>query len=260
MTEDLQISIADGVQTIRLTRAAKKNALTSAMYEAMTEALIGGDANPAVTAHVFLGSGGVFSAGNDIQDFLESTRAGSGTIPPAVRFVRNLPVVAKPMIAGVDGLAVGVGTTLLLHCDLVYATPSAVLLTPFLDLGLVPEAGSSLIAPQRMGYVRAFELLVLGNPLTAERAREAGLINEVLPSSDLEVAVMKAARRLAEKPPEALMIARRLMRGDTSEIVKRIDEEMVEFRQRLGSPEAREAFEAFLEKRPPNFKKLRPGG
>lgn len=260
MTEDLQISIANGVQTIRLTRAAKKNALTSAMYEAMTEALISGDANPAVTAHVFLGSGGVFSAGNDIQDFLESTRAGSGTIPPAVRFVRNLPVVAKPMIAGVDGLAVGVGTTLLLHCDLVYTTPSAVLLTPFLDLGLVPEAGSSLIAPQRMGYVRAFELLVLGNPLTAERAREAGLINEVLPSSDLEVAVMKAARRLAEKPPEALMIARRLMRGDTSEIVKRIDEEMVEFRQRLGSPEAREAFEAFLEKRPPNFKKPRPGG
>jgi enoyl-CoA hydratase/carnithine racemase len=161
------------------------------------------------------------------------------------------------VIAAVDGLAIGVGTTLLLHCDLVYATPAARLQTPFLDLGLVPEAGSSLLAPRLMGYARAFELLVLGEAFSAERAREAGIVNAIVPADQLEATAMKAAARLAAKAPEALAVSRRLMRGDPAAIVARVDEEAKIFGARLSSPEAREAFAAFMEKRAPDFSRGR---
>lgn len=256
MTDDVQISLADGVQTIRLNRAAKKNALTAAMYAAMCDAIEEGDANPAVAAHVLLGSGGVFTSGNDINDFL-ATAHGVSVPTHVLRFIRLLPRIAKPVIAGVDGPAVGIGTTLLFHCDLVYATPAAVFATPFLDLGLVPEAASSLLMPARMGYARAFEMLALGTPFPASRMAEAGLINAIVPASDLDAKVMEAAVALASKPPEALKAARRLMRGDPSEIIKRTDAEAVTFAERLASPEAREAFQAFLEKRPADFSKLK---
>ncbi len=256
MTDDVQISLADGVQTIRLNRAAKKNALTAAMYAAICDAIEDGDGSPAVAAHVILGSGGVFSSGNDINDFL-ATAQGASVPPHVLRFIRLLPRIAKPVIAGVDGPAVGIGTTLLFHCDLVYATPAAVFATPFLDLGLVPEAASSLLIPARMGYARAFEMLVLGAPFPATRMLEAGVLNAIVPAGDLEAKVLEAAVALAAKPPEALKAARRLMRGDPSEIIKRTDAEAVTFAERLVSPEAREAFQAFLEKRPPNFAKLK---
>jgi enoyl-CoA hydratase/carnithine racemase len=168
-----------------------------------------------------------------------------------------LPQVVKPMIAAVDGLAIGIGTTMLLHCDLVYASPSAVLRTPFLDLGILPEAGSSLLLPRRIGHVRAFEMLALGAPFAAERAREIGLVNQVVPADAVEKTALDAARTLAAKPPEALALARRLMRGDPAEVLARIDAEVAEFKRRLASPEAREAFQAFLEKRTPDFRKLR---
>ena len=161
------------------------------------------------------------------------------------------------MIAAVDGLAIGVGTTMLLHCDLVYASPGASFRTPFLDLGILPEAASSLLMPRRMGHVRAFEMLALGAPYSAEQAREAGLINAIVQPDKLEATALDAGRRLASKPPEALALARKLMRGDPVEIIARIDAEIVEFADRLASPEAKEAFQAFLEKRAPDFKKLR---
>ncbi len=250
---DIEIARAGGAQLIRFTRAAKRNALTGAMYAAMLDAFDAGDRDPSVAAHAILGSGGIFTAGNDIVDFLATARGADGLAAEVVRFVRALPAVAKPVIAGVDGPAVGIGTTLLLHCDLVYATPGASFATPFLDLGLVPEAGSSLLMPARMGHARAFEMLVLGEIFTAERAREAGLVNAVVPTAELEETVAAAARRLAAKPPEALAAARRLMRGDPAPILDRIDAEIAAFRERLTSSEAVEAFEAFLEKRPPSF-------
>lgn len=250
---DLSIVRAHGVQVIRLTRAAKKNALTGAMYAAMTDALQRGDADPDVAAHAFLGSEGVFSAGNDIADFLATSRGVGGLGPDVLHFIRLLPRVQKPMLAGVDGPAVGIGTTLLFHCDLVYATPAASFSTPFLDLGLVPEAGSSLLMPARMGYARAFEMLVLGDGFSAERALAAGFVNQLVAADALEQTVMTAGRRLAAKPPEALAEARRLMRGDTTALSERVDIEAKAFRERLRSPEAAEAFQAFLEKRKPDF-------
>jgi enoyl-CoA hydratase/carnithine racemase len=257
MTQEISISIADGVQTLRFTRPEKKNALTSAMYAAMTEALETGDRSAEVAVHLFIGSGGVFTAGSDIGEFLTRSRGDAGLTGSVVAFIRALPRVEKPMIAAVDGLAVGIGTTMLLHCDLVYVTPAASFRTPFLDLGLVPEAGSSLIAPLRMGHARAFELLALGEPFTAERAREAGLVNAIVPAESLEAHARQAALKLAAKPPEALAATRRLMRGDPQVVVARIDEEVKVFAERLTSPEAREAFSAFLEKRAPDFAKVR---
>jgi len=197
MTQDISISIEDGVQTLRFTRPEKKNALTSAMYVAINAELEKGDASGDVAAHLFIGSRGLFTAGNDINEFLERSRGKADLTGPIVQFIRGLPLVKKPMIAAVDGLAVGIGTTMLLHCDLVYATPAASFRTPFLDLGLVPEAGSSLLAPMRMGYQRAFELLALGEPFTAERAREAGLVNAIVPAESLEAIARLAAMQLA---------------------------------------------------------------
>jgi enoyl-CoA hydratase/carnithine racemase len=257
MSNDLEVSVRDGVQTFRFTRPEKKNALLSAMYVTMRQALDQGDADPAITAHVFIGSGGVFSAGNDIGEFMQRARGGSTLGAPVLDFIRHLPRIAKPVIAAVDGLAVGIGTTLLFHCDLVYATPSASFRTPFLDLGLVPEAGSSLLAPQRMGYARAFELLVLGEAFSAERAREAGLVNAIVAPDQLEATALAACRKLARKAPEALALSRRLMRGDPTELVARIDEEAKIFGARLSSPEAQEAFSSFIEKRAPDFTRLK---
>jgi enoyl-CoA hydratase/carnithine racemase len=265
MTKDIEIKVEDGVQIIRFLRAEKKNALTGPMYNAMSEALDAAEKTDAVAVHVFIGSGGVFSAGNDINDFMRRAQAaaagdGSGIPAPSLEFIRRLPKVTKPMIAAVDGIAIGVGTTMLLHCDLVYATPAASLRTPFLDLGLVQEAGSSLTAPARMGYPRAFELVCLGEPFSAERALEAGLVNAVVPAEELEATAIKAARRLAAKPRQALTIARRLLRGNAAEVSAMIEDEAKAYQGLMRSPEAREAFMAFLEKRPPDFAKARRGG
>ncbi|MGE5513929.1 MAG: crotonase/enoyl-CoA hydratase family protein [Bacteroidota bacterium] len=258
MSTEIEITRNDGIQLIRFTRSEKKNAFTGPMYDAMSAALDAGETSDDIAVHVFIGSGGSFSAGNDINDFIRRTNAGPDGIPtPSLEFIRRLPKVTKPMIAAVDGLAIGVGTTMLLHCDLVYAGPSASLRTPFLDLGLVPEAASSLTTVLRMGHARAFELLCLGEPFDAERARQAGIINAVVPAAELEATALKAAKRLTAKPREALMAARRLMRGDPAGISARIEEEAKVFQSRIKSAEAQEAFAAFFEKRPPDFARLR---
>ena len=268
MTKEISIAAEEGVQVIRFLRPEKKNAFTGPMYEAMSEALDAAETDDLIAVHVFIGSGGVFSAGNDINDFLRRAVAaasdakgdGQGIPAPSLQFIRRLPKVTKPMIAAVDGLAIGVGATMLLHCDLIYATPAASLRAPFLDLGLVQEAGSSITAPARLGYPRAFELICLGEPFGAQRALEAGLINAVVPADQLEATALKAARRLAAKPRQALMTLRRLLRQSLPDIGAMIDAEAEAYRALMASPEAREAFTAFLEKRPPDFAKARQKG
>jgi enoyl-CoA hydratase/carnithine racemase len=255
MTTDVEVSHADGVQVLRLVRSAKKNALTGPMYAALCDAIEKGDADRSVSAHIITGSDGIFTAGNDLGDFLGTARGTGNLGPDVLRFIHLLPTVRKPLIAAVDGLAIGIGTTMLFHCDLVYATPASKFATPFLDLGVIPEAASSLLMTRRMGYVKAFEMLALGETLTAEQACQAGFVNKVVPSSQAEAAAMDAAHRLAAQPPEALAITRQLMRGDPSEILMRTDAEVIAFRERLKSPEALEAFTAFFEKRAPNFRK-----
>lgn len=257
MSDDVVVEISEGVQTIRFNRLDKKNALTRDMYDRAVAAMRDGDASDKVGAHLFLGGKGVFTAGNDIADFANHDGGARNLERGGPAFIRLLPVVKKPMVAAVDGLAVGIGTTMLFHCDLVYASPLASFRTPFVDLALVPEAGSSLLAVRYLGMQRAFELLCLGEPFDAQRAHQAGFVNHVVASEELEVAARKAAARLAQKPPGALMAARRLLRGDPSAILAQIEEETAVFAERLGSDEAKEAFSAFFEKRKPDFARFR---
>ena len=251
-TDDIEVERYDGVQTITFARPQKKNAITTAMYETIIAAMREGESADDVGAHVFTGSGGVFTAGNDIQDFL-AVSSGGDFGRAAMGFLDSLVTAEKPLVAAVDGTAVGIGTTMLFHMDLVYASPEATFRTPFLDLALVPEGGSSLLMPARMGHARAFEMLCLGTLYDGTRAKEAGFVNEVV--ADVEQHAQKAARQLSLKPPEALRLGRRLMRGDTDVLIKRMHDEAKVFMERLNSKEAREAFMAFMEKRPPNFQK-----
>ena len=248
------------VRWLRLNRPEKKNAITSSMYQMLTVALDEAEARGDLAVHVLAGQPGAFTAGNDIVEFQFLGHAEGGADEPAViGFLERLVTLEKPLIAAVDGLAIGIGTTLLFHCDLVYATPASTFRTPFLDLGLVPEAGSSLLAPRLMGHARAFEMLCLGAPFSAEKALAAGLVNEVVPGDRLEVRVTEVATRLAARPPGALKAARRLVRGDSSAILAQMAKEAEVFDERLKSAEAREAFAAFLEKRPPDFSKAKGG-
>lgn len=233
------------VQTIRFNRADKKNAITRAMYADMTAALAAGEADETVRTHVFLGQPGVFSSGNDLKDFLAfATRGDMGT--EVLDFLRALAKLQKPTVSGVDGLAIGIGTTIHMHCDLTFATPRSVFKTPFVDLALVPEAGSSLLAPAAMGYQRAFALLAMGADFSAQDAAGAGLIWRVVEEADIEAKVMDAARTLAAKPPQAMALSKKLLRGSRQSVLQRIDEEAELFAARLASDEARAAMMAFM--------------
>ncbi len=249
MADTVLVSDDGPIRTVRMNRPEKKNALTHDMYVALATALEDADRNPALRCLLIAGAPGAFCAGNDLQDFLKAAMGGEGLGQPIIRFLHALARRKTPMVAAVQGVAVGVGTTLLLHCDHVVAGIGARLSTPFVSLGLVPEAASSLLAPRLMGHARAFSLLVLGHPLDAVAAKEAGLVNAVVSPGEVEDEAMKAARAIAALPPEAVFAARRLMRGDVEEIVRRIDEEADEFKHRLQSPEARAAFEAFLKRK-----------
>jgi enoyl-CoA hydratase/carnithine racemase len=248
VTDHILIERRGAVQIIRMNRPDKKNALTRAMYARMSAALTTGDADPEVRAHVFLGVPGSFSAGNDLADFLVVAMGGEGG-NEVWDFLMALARAEKPMLSGVDGIAVGIGTTLNLHCDLTFATPRTVFRTPFVDLGLVPEAGSSLLAPRVLGRQDAFALLALGEGFSAERARAAGLIYAVVEENELETAVLAAAHCVAARPPEALRIARDLMLGSREPLLARIAEESELFRQRLKSDEARAALVAFMNRK-----------
>ena len=248
MAEHILVEREGPVQIIRMNRPDKKNAITRAMYATMTAALAAGDADAAVRAHVFLGVPGAFSAGNDLADFMAMAVGGEGG-EEVWGFLAAIAGAAKPMISGVDGIAVGIGTTLNLHCDLTFATPRTVFHTPFTDLGLVPEAGSSLLVPAIVGRQQAFALLALGEGFSAERAKEAGLIYAVVDEDRLEAEVLEAARLVAAKPPEALKIARDLMLGDRGPLLDRIRMEAEHFKERLRSEEARAALMAFMSRK-----------
>jgi len=246
MTDHVIVTDDGPVRTLRLNRPDKKNALTDAMYEALTAALDDAAVRNSIRCVVLAGGPAAFTAGADLQDFLHAARHMEGLRPQAMRFLHRVADTGKPVVAAVRGVAVGIGTTLLLHCDYVVAATDARFSTPFVNLGLVPEAGSSLLMPRLMGTRRAFALLVMGQPLDAAEAKAAGLVNAVVPADDVEAEAQKAAHRIAALPAEAVAASRRLIRGSGAEVVKRIDEEAEIFRQRLKSDEAKAAFEAFF--------------
>jgi enoyl-CoA hydratase/carnithine racemase len=245
MTDHIIVTDDGPIRIVRLNRPTKKNALTDQMYETLAESLENAAVSKTIRCVVITGGPTAFSAGADLQDFLHAAQH-EGLRPQAMRFLHRLPHAGKPLVAAVQGVAIGIGTTMLLHCDYVVAAIDARFATPFVNLGLVPEAGSSLLMPRLMGTRRAFELLVMGRPLDADAAKAVGLVNEVVPAGEVEMEAMKAARQIAALPVEAVAAARRLIRGPTAEIVKRIDEEAEIFRVRIKSAEAKAAFEAFL--------------
>ncbi len=248
MAEHVAISVTDGIQKIRMNRPDKKNALTGEMYTAMADALVNAGKSAEIHCTVLFGVPGAFCAGNDIGDFIQAASAGLEGIRPVANFLEALIAMPKPLLAAVDGLAIGVGTTMLMHCDYVLASPEATFATPFVDLGLVPEAGSSLIGPRIMGYQKAFALLAMGEKFSARDAENAGFVNRVVDSAQLETLIGQAAGHIADQPPEALRISRELLRGKREDIGERMREESAIFTERLKSDEARQAFMSFMAK------------
>lgn len=238
------------VTGLRFNRPGKKNAITSAMYTMLADALAEAAGDNAVRVVTIAGSGGIFSAGNDIQDFLANLP--SGTDLPVFHFLHAISAFPKPIVAAVEGNAIGIGATMLLHCDLVLAAPGAMLSFPFVDLALVPEAASSLLLPRLIGPQRTAKHLLLGDPVDAWTALAYGIVTELVEGS-LEERLREIAERLAKKPPEALRLAKALIREEGEPVAARILREGELFAQRLQSAEAMEAFRAFVEKRAPDF-------
>lgn len=251
MSEGIAIVEHQGVIEIHIDRPDKKNALTAAMYRAMTAALADASARDEIGAVLFAGKGDAFCAGNDLKDFMAGPQGGEA----AFAFIRAIAAFDKPIVAAVQGLAVGVGTTMLFHCDLVYATPDARFITPFVNLGIVPEAGSSLLAPAILGHAKAASMLLLGEPMDAQTADQAGLVTAIVPADALLDHARQKAALLMTKPPRALAVTRRLMKGDPAALHQRIEEEARLFGEALKSAEAQEAFAAFFEKRAPVFRR-----
>jgi len=252
---DILVHTEDGVATLSFNRLERKNSITSTMYAAMADAVEQAAADAAVRVLVIQGHETVFSAGNDIGDFLNQPPATADA--PVFRFLRGIASFPKPVIAAVSGPAVGIGTTLLFHCDLVYAGDNAAFSMPFVNLGLCPEAASSLLVPQMFGYHRAAEALLLGEPFMAEAALEAGLVNRVLPPTEANGYAQAQARKLAAKPLSALIETKRLMKqGQATRVLEQMAEEGASFGRMLREPAAREAFTAFMEKRKPDFSKV----
>jgi enoyl-CoA hydratase/carnithine racemase len=251
---DILTHIDAGVMTITFNRLDKKNSITSSMYAAMADAVEQAGADPSVRVVVFQGHESIFSAGNDIGDFLNQPPTTQES--PVFRFLRGIATFEKPLLAAVAGPAVGIGTTMLFHCDLVYAGDNAAFSMPFVNLGLCPEAASSLLAPRMFGYHRAAEALLMGEPFFAEAAQEVGLVNRVVPPTEVNGYAQAQARKLAAKPLTSLIATKRLMKGDTQDVLKKMDEEGQDFSRMLREPAAKEAFGAFMEKRKPDFSKV----
>jgi len=245
-TPFVKIERAGAVLCVTFDRPEKKNALCGAMYLAATEALQSADDDPTIGALVFSGTGGMFTAGNDLADFLEADST-PGELP-AFPFIKALAQCETPLVAAIEGIAIGIGATLMLHCDLVYVAPETLFRLPFVDLGLVPEAASSLLLPRRIGMAKATEFLLLGETFGAEEAVRLGLANGIVPASGLREFVLEKAERLAAKPRAALSATRRMLRGERHEILASIEEEARLFAAALRSDEARAAFTAFLGK------------
>jgi len=256
---DIITERSEAILRIQLNRPAAKNAMTSAMYITLAELLDSAAKDDEIRVVLWHGAGDSFCAGNDIQDFLKNP-PGPGESPQA-RLIKALINFDKPIVAAVHGAAIGGGTTMLTHCDFVYAGENAKFQMPFINLALVPEFGSSYTIPARAGYLRAAELILTGQSFDARRAAEVGVVTRVVPNQELLVTATDTAQRLAQKPPAALRACKRLMKRSTREQLEQaVKLELEEFSERVRSAEAREAFTAFLEKRPPNFSRIKEPG
>jgi enoyl-CoA hydratase/carnithine racemase len=252
---DILVHAEDGVMTLTLNRVERKNSITSDMYAALADGLARAQQDDAVRVLLIQGHETVFSAGNDIGDFLNKPPSDEDS--PVFRFLHGIARFPKPLLAAVCGPAVGVGTTMLLHCDLVYAGDNAAFSMPFVNLGLCPEAASSLLVPQMLGYHRAAEALLLGEPFFAEAALEVGLVNRILPPTEVNGYALAQARKLAGKPISSLIETKRLMKkSQHAAVLQQMADEGESFRRMLTAPAAKEAFTAFMEKRKPDFSKL----
>ena len=252
---DIDITRDGGVQVITFNRPEKKNAITAAMYQAMADALKVADADASVRVVLFCGAPGIYTAGNDLEDFLKHPPIGSDS--PVFQFLYNIAHAKKPLVAAVTGAAVGIGTTMLLHCDAVYAGDNARFSVPFTTLGLCPEAASSLLLPAIAGYQRAAEKLLFGEPFSAQEAKEMGFVTQVLPAAEAAAFALARAHKLAALPASSVRATKALMRSAHMKAIEaQMADESVHFRKMLTSPEAKEAFTAFFEKRKPDFSKF----
>ncbi len=253
--ENVVVETRDRVARIEIARLDKKNARTGAMYDAMADALAAAEADAQVRAIMIHGARDCFTAGNDLKDFL--ARGASGGPSAAFRFISSLPTLQKPRVAAGGGAAVGIGTTMLLHCDVVYASPGARFHMPFVSLGLVPEAASSLLLPMVAGYQRAAELLLLARPFDAAKAHAAGIVTEIVPESELLERARDTALALAALPAASVRLSKQLLKRQLGGLIAaQMEEERRHFSAQLGSPEAKEAMTAFFEKRKPDFTKF----
>jgi enoyl-CoA hydratase/carnithine racemase len=251
MTAHLIVTDEDATRVITLQRPEKKNALTREMYRAMSEAIDTAQIDPAIRCIVISGGAGVFTAGNDLEDFLKdgTSNTDAPRASDAVTFLYSLSHNTKPIVASVDGIAIGIGTTMLFHCDYVVASTAATFSTPFIHLGLVPEGASSLLAPPAMGHQRAFAMLVMGRTVSAEDARIAGFVNAVVAPGHAEAEARKVAREIGALPAEAVAISRKLLKTSPEDLTRRIDQESHLFGERMRSPEAVAAFKAFFSRK-----------
>ncbi len=248
-------TLADGVLTLRMNRLDKKNALTQAMYTAMADAILDAGGNAAVRVLLITGDANCFCAGNDLVDFMNSPATPGGT--PVERFMKALAAFEKPVVAAVGGVAVGIGVTMLLHCDLVYCGEKTKLNMPFVSLGICPEFASSYILPRLMGHVRAAELLMLGEAFSAQTALQYGLVNALLPNEEVEAKALEKARHLAGLAPKALRVTKMLLKKwSQSMVAESLDFEAGHFIPMLKQPEAIESITAFMQKRKPDYRKL----
>jgi enoyl-CoA hydratase/carnithine racemase len=253
--ELIESGVRDGILTLRINRPDKKNALTPGMYTILADGLRRSDSDRDIRVVLITGGEADFTAGNDLSDFLTTPPFGADS--PVMHFLLAISEARKPVVAAVNGVAVGVGTTMLLHCDLVFAAEDARFQMPFVNLGLCAEAGSTLLLPRMMGHQRAAELLLLGELFSAKQALQYGLINKALPASEVQETALQAAIRLAAQPTQALQLTKRLMKNRTSAAVREtIVEEGRHFAGLLRAPEAKEAFTAFMEHRKPDFAKI----
>jgi len=254
MADHIVTQLQDSVLTVRMDRPEKKNALTRQMYTALVAALQQAEADLAVRVILITGTADCFTAGNDLQDF---ANAEPGEPSVAIDYLKTLAAAQKPVLAAVAGVAVGIGTTMLLHCDLVYAATNARFQLPFVNLGLCPEAGSSLVLPSLMGHHRAAELLFFGEPFTADTACQLGIVNQVFSEQDLLASAIAKAQQLAQKPPSALRTTKALLKRNSAEkVIEAMDSETRQFAALLQGPEAKEALTAFLQRRKPDFSKF----
>jgi len=255
VTDHVQIAFDDGVMVLTINRPEKKNALSQEMYRVLGEAIEEAQNDRTTRVVLIKGAGGVFTAGNDLADFAAANRGGGSETRSTSNFIQSLAKTKKPLVAAVTGLAVGVGTTLLLHCDLVVVADDARLSTPFVNLALVPEAASSLLLQQRIGYARAFAMFALGEPMLGETAARLGLANMALPAAEVDGAALTLAKALAKRPLGALIETKALMR-DSEQLLSIMAREGAMFGERLKTAEAAEAFQAFAERRAPDFSKF----